>query len=608
MKSVWKHNLNRVRTSILSLQGVAWLLLAIVFSGILYTPLMGDDLPMFQIRVDNPELHSASIHQMAQVLVKQFLPMGRLTVLSFYYTEWVFKVFSAVWLYKSWLMVLNFLTVLLFLKWLKIIGFKFQSALLILCIAAGVQFRLNYHDAYSSYMGLCQIFNGLVFIASGSWVVAYRTTHPWAVILAITASLALVFISEFALILLPLVPLLYWISDQLHADNLQGNFVIRWKRMALWTVPIAAISLIYLLTIVWLRNQYANSSMYSGLTSNLDPFAMLVLEIKQLYAAVPFSNLTNTPRIPIRLLHQLTFWDIAIATFVIVACTVFLLRTFNQQKKSTSHLPFQLNNRPFQNSHQPSNDDTPTSKNHNSSLNNHQPQSDMLSARSIRLGKILGLFLWISTAVFILPSAKYQSELTWGNGYLSLLTQNLGMSLMLYGLLQWSFQSTHRAFLSKSVQVFVGLAIPIAFLFNHSLSKKYKYKKAYPAKVLWEFIRNKQLDILPDSSVLVMQHDFYYRSPELYQQLINHHSRPTITVIDYEGDVLANSNNQPLKRLNNLENRTYGLFVEYQPQIRIQLFPISAEDLRRGELKPTGPLLREIKTANPISVISADMD
>ncbi len=591
----------------------AWLILLISLSTILYSPLMGDDLPMFQYRVENAEVNSKSIHELAQVMVDRFLPMGRLTIISFYYVEWVFRTFTSPIAYKSWMVLLNVLTIAIFLRWLKFIGFQLNTALLLICIATGIQLRLNYHDSYSSYTGLCQLFNSLIFISTASWLSMYRKFNVLMLIAALISTVSLFFISEYALMLLPLIPIVFCFSDQL---NKQSTAL---KRVLTLTIPITLISITYLYVIVFLRSTFPKDNLYSGLSSNIDMGAMIVLELKQIYASLPLSNLTNTPRIPLRIFNQFKFWDVSLLTGV-------LFFAFYQGRKIVTLNQNSVN---FPNPDAAVNRTNPTVNKKSHTLN----------------WLILGAFLLIISPVFILPSSKYQSEMTWGNGYLSLMLQNLGFSLILYGLIDWLIGVKNKTNYWRIVYGLLGLIVIITFLFNHSLSKKYWYKKSFPADVVWEFIKSKQLNALPNDAILILEQDFYYKSAELYQVLIRDHTGKIIHVLNIDNQVLGNIeriqqneiqkmrdfitqptvtsklrspkdtlSHQPVfsqqssNRMADSTSKIFGLFIKTGKEIEIKLCPISTTQLSNGEFQADNQVLSLLKIVNPIFVIPADLD
>lgn len=516
----------------------AILVLLIALSVILYSPLMADDLPMFQLRVDNPVLQKLSIHELAQKSIAQFLPMGRFTFVSFYYTEWVFRVFQTPLGYKLWMLFMNLASVTAFICWLKYLRFKFNASLLLICIAAGVQLRLDFHDAFSSYVGLVQLFNLTLFATSALWLKNYREFSWITVIMAIMGSTILFMISEYALMLILLVPIIFGISD----SNL--NLKIRWKRIFKNSLPVTLLSFTYIAAIILVRKAHPSNQMYSGLQSNLNLYSMALLQIKQMYASLPLTNLTGVPQIPVRLLHQLTFWDVLIASILLV---VFLLR------------------------------------------------SSLKSDFSFSWGWIfLGCFFWIFTSVFILPSVKYQNEISWGSGYLSLCIQSYGMAMLLY-LVASRFE--------KAGKWIILLFILVNFLNNHTLSKKYHYKKTFPATVLWESIKNER--ILPQNAVLVMNKDYYFESSQMWEDLINHHQKINCKVIDASrgidatmiDSILKSSQNKPL----------YGLICSDGHQIEFNLGKLNTKELQQnGQLK-LFKVEKSIKENNPHRVIEADL-
>lgn len=516
----------------------AHIIILIVLSVILYSPLLADDLPMFQLRVDNPVLQKLSIFGLAQKSIDQFLPMGRFTVISFYYTEWVFRAFQTPFSYKLWMLLMNLASVTAFIYWLKYLRFKFNTSLLLVCIAAGVQLRLDFHDAFSSYVGLVQLFNLTLFATSALWLKNYRDFSWITFVFALLGTAVLLMISEYALMLILLVPLTFWASDSHNNSN------PRWLYILKKTVPIILLCFIYLAAIIVVRKTNVSANVYSGLKSNLNFTSMALLQIKQMYAAFPLTNLTGVPQIPVRLLNQLTFWDVLIASILLVVLIKY---------------------------------------------------SSFKSTFSFSWGWIfLGCFFWIFTSIFILPSVKYQNEISWGNGYLSLCIQSYGMAMLMY-LAVSRFESAGKWI--------ILLFIMVNFLNNHALSKKYHYKKTFPATVLWESIKNERL--LPQNTVLVMNKDYYFESSQMWEDLINHHQKINCTVIDaskgidnnMKDSILSCADNKPL----------YGLMCRDGHEIEFTLGKLDKlELLQNGVLRLIGAE-KTITVKNPHRVIEADL-
>ena len=135
----------------------------ICFLPILKSGLYSDDLPNFQLRASVSPENRQTVSQIAQQEINYWKSTGRYTPLSFYWMEFVYKVFITVASYKFLIFMINILAVIIFLIYLSLLKLNINYSIWLVCFGAVIQYRITYHDAYTSLNGMYQLLAIIVF-------------------------------------------------------------------------------------------------------------------------------------------------------------------------------------------------------------------------------------------------------------------------------------------------------------------------------------------------------------------------------------------------------------------------------------------------------------
>ncbi len=454
----------------------AFLLVLICLLPILKTGLYTDDLFLFQTRNSLSEFRDKPFTETAHKEVESWKNSGRYAPVSLYLMEFVYKNFTTIISYKIYVLLMNLLAVISFLLLLKSFNAPKLIPLFLLFYAAEIQFRLQYHDAFSAFNGMYQLLAICIFgsIASYNYSVQRRSWGFYILSIAL-ASIAML-TSEMGVCLIPLLLICAWFN---HPNLRKSVFSI---------IPFAAILLVYMAYILKIRSEATWS--YPGLSANLNWSDMFpVLEI-QLFAALPFSNLFKQNQIPQLLSGQL------VGTFNFLAIFLILI--------TATALIF---------------------------------GSKRISMVSFRKGLIwIAILLWLFPACILMTSVKYQHELHWGQGYLPVFIQNFGVAVILAYLALLILNIGE--LWSKVVFNFIGLvvitALLSAFLFNSAIIKVRNYDLCIPADALYRSIKSGILNDCPSGSNIILTDDYFWRAPDIYRQIFQDTYKRNFSVFDAE--------------------------------------------------------------------------
>ncbi|MDP1728149.1 MAG: hypothetical protein Q8M15_15285 [Bacteroidota bacterium] len=449
----------------LSLLG-GFIYVAICFLPVIKSGLYADDLPNFQHRAAHVNSDLRNVVHKAGAATEHWKTNGRYTPVSFLWMGWVFHVFTTITSYKIFVYLMNMLAVLAFVMYLRVLKINMSYSIWLICFGSVIQFRVGYHDAYTSYNGMYQLLAVFAFATLIFHCLYFARQKTWFLIASAFCFLMGIFISEVGLFTLLLLP-----------------FTAVFLKIPLkkWTgsiVPILLITMGYLGYIIWLRMHMIEKDAYSGLKTSFDFPEMAELMLKQLYASLPLTNLQNKSAIPIVLFHQLTrFWNLT-AVIGILLTGYSILKNYK--------LPDQVKMYPF-------------------------------NLKSV----LFAVALMVLPALFILPSAKYQNEINWSSAYLPVYIQSFGTAMLLALLFEYGFkmwQGSKRWYLNV-LMVFITCSTAIAFLLNNALINVRSYKIAFPAQVLFEAVKDGALNKCRNGSTIVLGNDYYWKSPSGYQML-----------------------------------------------------------------------------------------
>ena len=246
-------------------------LVVICFLPILKSGLYSDDLHNFQLRACN---QSQSFLQLAQSEIVYWKAAGRYTPLSFYWMEFVYKYFTSIASYKFLIFCINILAVGVFLIYLSKLKLHFNHGIWLVCFSAVIQFRITYHDAYTSLNGMYQLLAILVF----SSLIFYTTylTHRklWMLAMSVLFFISGILFSEVGLLVLLLIP----VSAIIYS--------ISFKDFLKTYTPFVCMAFIYLGYTAWLRMHVSPTLVYSGLSTNINLGTMLTLMFKHLFLSL----------------------------------------------------------------------------------------------------------------------------------------------------------------------------------------------------------------------------------------------------------------------------------------------------------------------------------
>jgi hypothetical protein len=463
-----------------SLHLVALGLILICLSPIFRGGLYSDDLQNFQTRNVCRDKGSLDWIKLSSDDIKSWQLAGRFTPVSHLLLNAVFASFGNVITYKAFVFLMNILAVFAFLLYLKTLKSGLNLALWMVFFCSVIQFRISYHDAFTSFNGQYQLLAVAIFLSLAFYSYFLQTPKIFTLIASIVCFVVALLISEVSVMLLLLFPLTAWV--------MQGS--VKSFLRSFW--PFILIISAYLLYVLHLRHT-GNTRIYNGLALGNDFGAMVGVFWMQMYAALPITNLTLQRAIPANLWHVLISAFGAIGISAIFLLTAVIIHGIRRGK---AMIDVPRNNRLL----------------------------------------LLAIALAILPAVSIMPSLKYQQELRWGIGYLPIYLQNFGTAMLLSLSFQYIYNARFFAAkpLSYALISFAIIAGCISFLFNNALVNKWSYLKGIPSEALFEAVKGGILNDCPEHSVILLQNDFYWHAPATYGVLFQNGTGKVYRVVDAE--------------------------------------------------------------------------
>ena len=456
------------------------ILVTICFLPILKSGLYSDDLQNFQLKASLSN-HSVSVYDLASKNIEKWKGFGRYTPISLLWMECIFNYFTSIESYKFFVFIINILAVLAFLFYLHSLKLKMNYSLWLICFASVIQYRITYHDAYTSLNGMYQVLAICIFAGLTSYCYYILNGKWWVLLLALLFFISSILISEIGLMLLFLIPV--------------SSVILRvpLKKIIISFIPFMTVAVCYLGYTFWLRMHVNANDSYVGLTTNMSFEAMTTLFFKQVFAAFPLTNLFQKRGLPNILFHQLSDIRNIIGFTGIIFLSYFIYKSCKAKEFKTN-------------------------------LDS--------SYKYI----LISIAFIVFPALFILPSIKYQTEVQWGVGYLPVYFQNFGTATFFYFIIQYGLNNYKKIFqrISKVVFVFIVSGSCIAFLFNNALIKACTYNKSFPAQVFYDAIKSGILNECEAGSTIILGHDFYWKSPSIYQEIFKNSTGKIFKVYDFD--------------------------------------------------------------------------
>jgi hypothetical protein len=429
--------------------------------------LHSDDLQNFQSRSCDPPLGDKGIVATALPSIRGWMSIGRITPLAFVWMEFAFQYFKTIAGYKIFVVTVNMLAVLMFLLLIRSLRIPVNPAVWMVFFAGVMQFRLQFHDAFSSLNAQYPFLAVLIFSSLIFYTLYIKRRNGFYLALSILLYISGIFLSEVGLTALFLIPFCAW-----HLNAKPSIYV---KTLSIYF----CIAILYVGSVLWIRHNLSGANIwYEGLQTNYETEAMLTLWLKQVYAALPLSNLDHQIAIPLVLFHQLTSAAniIAVALLAIMAVGIFWI--YNKSRGS-------------------------------------EPAPGLKSF-------LFALILWMVPALFIIPSVKYQLSVRLGVGYLPVYLQNFGSATLLACLFQYAFQNQQRVFKSFSYLLygFATVALLAAFLFNLALVRAKYFEHEFPSMSQLTFIKSGAFNHCEEGSTIVLERSYFWRSPQAYEEIV----------------------------------------------------------------------------------------
>lgn len=434
------HKIQRREKLILSLS-ICFVLLTLL---ILYkVPYNGDDM----INCTTPgvlKYEGISIWQLTFRLLKNWIDVGRLYPLAFYVYS-LFNVFSTLFAYRTFLIILNLLVISSFgILIYKISKSAQTTSLAILLMTVIIQFRV-YHDPVIAFHGMLQ-FVALYLI--------------WAIFLQIYAIekkkvLPLIFSS----CLYAFCILTYEISYSFIVIFIVTAIIYgRGKMRFLAALPHYLVTAIILLITFYLRFHAPNA--YAGTNFSIDISKILKTYINQVSAGFPLSYwiLSKPPYLFYSfkaIIENITIWDIFLTgtLFAILLGCFWLL-----PRKGHTRCLF-----------------------------------------------IYGLMLSLLPPTIISLSERYQQELSIGMGYLPVYVQYFGVALLIVGIIQFILLHIKQKMYFRIITIIFSICICIVFLINNVNNRSIQkaFAEDFSQAVSDTAMSRGLLDSVPDDSLFL---------------------------------------------------------------------------------------------------------
>lgn len=460
----------------------------------------------------------ASTWQVVKGVNTHWMAQGRFTPLSFLWQESVFMKLPTVMAYRWFVLLMNFAGIGAFLYFLYNLGIKYSKVLWMVCFCAVLQFRIQYHDVYTSLHGMYQLLAVLLFTSLSSYVLWVKTGRWYYLLFS----------------------LLLYAAAHLHTEvGIAGMFFIPatglllnlpFNKLFKHNVPYVLITALYLLIVVWLKvNVPDTGAVYSGLQSNLALDDMWSLFVRQVFATLPFSNLYGQVAIPQILFHRFTLMPFVSVAIGLI--TVGLL-VFSKGK-------------------------TPAA----------------LSAINPRYVFFL-LLLMVVPALFILPSSKYQRELQFGTGYLPVYIQNFGTATLLAYFIDhlWVRRAFAYRFAGYLMSAAVGVAVAVNFLFNSALINARMCELSSPVIAQYQSLKDGILKDVPEGSRVVIP--YFWNMAWIYDEVFRNLYSRSFEVIN-EGDYHPSASDTT-------RQNCYVLETLPGTPVYTKLYPLSCTGFDRG--------------------------
>ncbi len=349
---------------------LAFIFVILCLSQILYGFIYSDD---FDLKFKTEKILSNSLIYYIDTL-KIWCSQGRLTPLLYAIFILTTKYLS-IFQYKIYLILTHIIALYSFGVLLKKLNPHFDFWLWSIFFFSLFQFQVGYHCAFNSFNGMYPLLLILISFSAINSIHFFENQVLRYKIYSVLCYFLALMIIEISYI----TPLILFSIHYFKTKSIKRTFLLN-KEVFILTI-------LFFSTSIFLKYQMEFNMKYSGIQSNFELKPILYTYYYQAFASLPLMYLYKQKYIIINILNEIKNHWIYLLTFLVVSYFFIkqIFKSFVENQK-----------------------------------------------KGFLFFLVLGLILWLFPPIIISISAKYQTELKLGRGYLPLYIQNFGLATIIY--------------------------------------------------------------------------------------------------------------------------------------------------------------------------------
>lgn len=405
--------------------GIALLAFLVALLPLLFTPHVSDDVINYSASWLSQEQF---VRNALNDLQYWYLANGRIHVLANLAKDYTFLIFSSVFAYKAFLVVVNLIAAIVFYVYIKALTKNTQlSSFSVLALCLTIQFR-DFHDPVVSFNGLMQytlIFIVLTLIFHLKYIVEKRIGWLYLTAGAFFASLLFYEISFI---------ILFFVLVQEWALRIRRRQI----RSALpWMVLLSVIYVIVARSGKFLGQYYYGIQPRTAYEFSLEPILLFTTYIKQASAPVPFIYSILQPKDGNwGIVASVDYGNWLASTGFFLSLPLFILATWILLRRGDAGCI----------------------------ASNH------LRGRA-NIALLFSLGLMLLPPLIIAMVGRYQNAFGFGNGYLPVYLQSFGLAFFIAFLFHWLLRKFGNTVFRLAATVTIGILISGNYSNNLSVTK-----------------------------------------------------------------------------------------------------------------------------------------
>jgi hypothetical protein len=438
----------------------------IILSPMLNTGYISDDSLDSLFRGSVPLAGESLLHHIYSMARNSIIYGGRFRPLVSLYTSTIFILIPSLYLYKMSILFLIITNILLFRYLVQLMtGSKTLSFLCLLFLPLLFQFRF-YHDPILSFGGLEQTILLYTFASLICFEFYLRTNRKYLLVASLFFFMLDLLTYEMA------YPFFVFHGVLSYSRSRTGNISSVFKK----TVPFLLLAIFFALIWASVKLMFPPAKVYEGIKANLIILPFCSTLVKQCYAATPLSYFAADPdKIFLNPFLNLKPY-FGIGHFLIAAGYIICFFEFSRRGTDDSN-----------------------------SRSNY--------FRGPKWFFLFGFLLLVLPSILIALSLKYQKEVAWGLGYITVYISYFGLSIIFALLFYKAFEFLRKSkknvcMFSVSVGTLCGVVGSINYTNNETVTKHLNHSFLYPRAFIEEGLKNGLLKGVPQESTLIVDGDY----------------------------------------------------------------------------------------------------